>query len=288
MILLPIRRLFLVPLLLFFGLGPAAGAAEEGEGYEMAPPIFYPKPRSAPSVPPVRAPAPSAPADQPAIRYKQPKPPVAPVPDPVGPTTLFRPIRGSNFAFWECDRSGQRDVLSMRAQDRSCQDLRTVDGRNMSTLNAAFARHIDKHLYRCVANAAERAGLPRPAKIEIGNMSGLRPGDDGRYKFHGRGRALDIGRVRLLDKYGRPIPTGIRSMGGADLAIRSGEIMLHEQYYVRDRTTQRFYDSFRSCWKESLRGCDSTATIGTAQSPGTTSPGHHNHIHIQFPERCGR
>lgn len=254
-----------------FAVAPAALAHEDddGEGYEVAPPIYYPKPPAHQRR--------VEPEPQPVIKYKQPKlPGASSTPkNPIGPTMTYSYLRDSDYVFWSCSGT---DVLRMRTQERSC-----VQDRKQGMFNPAFARHMDKHLYSCLADAAVAAGLPRPASVEVGNRSGLRPGDP---RFHGRGRALDIGRVRLFDARGLPINTGIRSRAG-NLAIRNGEIMMHENYYETDRTTQRYYDAFRSCWKRSLRGCDPIATIGCEASPGATAPRHHDHIHIQYPERCG-
>lgn len=149
------------------------------------------------------------------------------------------------------------------------------NGRNCGTdyLQPAFAEHANRHLLSCVQAAAAKVGKPQPVKLFISHMGcyanrSVRGG--GSLSNHALARAMDIASITMIDANGgeNKISSHVRNYSGQN------KIM---------------YDTFRECWRRNLpRPCaGSKGSIGIPRSSLGGNGDHNDHIHLEFPTRCG-
>lgn len=179
--------------------------------------------------------------------------------------------RPDGYSQWQCRRTTLR-LINMHSG--------LCHHNNFGKIHPAFGRHMNDYLFPCIAHAAVMAGLPRPASAVVASMSTFRNTyirGTNRISNHASGRAIDIGKIILLDSQGQRmrLPSGMGDY--------QGEVLLHSRVYNRNRVARKFYDSLRSCWASSSM-C--AASIGC---PGSARPANHDHAdHIHLEYRCGR
>ena len=136
---------------------------------------------------------------------------------------------------------------------------------------------MNQHFFRCAKTAAQRAGLPEPARIfirHIGSYNDRAARGSTRLSMHAYARALDLVNINLYDSRGAlsRISTHVRDYKGS---------------------TAVFYDEFRACWKSTMpSGCRSgdTEYSGSIGFPGSKAGGntlHNDHLHLSLPLCAG-
>lgn len=140
-------------------------------------------------------------------------------------------------------------------------------------LQPAFANHMNGHLLTCAQSAASRAGYAVPTRLFINHFGcyanrSVRGGSS--LSNHALARALDVSGMVLIDGNGKEtrVTSNVSGYRGSN---------------------KIFYDAFRQCWKDSLpRSCrGQKGSIGIPSSALGGNSLHRDHIHLEFPARCG-
>jgi hypothetical protein len=144
-------------------------------------------------------------------------------------------------------------------------------------MRESMAEHVNKYFLVCVQEAARSAGIVVVTHVEV-QTSGCyedRKTKAGKISNHARGRACDIS--------GFTLEPGGQKMAGKMPESETG-------------SNKKFYDTFRSCWQESIfmssngacQGKPGESGSGSIGAPGHGPPpemhDHCDHIHLSFPE----
>jgi len=165
-----------------------------------------------------------------------------------------------------------------------CEEgYKSVGGYNSNTrcgrafLNEKFSDNLNKQFYRCVFNAADKAGYDKTQKVfinHLGTYNDRNARNSSRKSNHAYARAMDIRNFNLVDDRGRVsrVSTLLRDYRGSQAV---------------------FYDEFRDCWKDSMpSNCRAGQTeykgsIGHRSSKLGGNTLHNDHIHLSFPLCAG-
>jgi len=168
---------------------------------------------------------------------------------------------------WNGCEKGYKSVGGYNS-DKSC-------GR--AYLHDKFTKNLNQQFYKCVFNAADRAGYAKTQKVfinHLGSYNDRTARNSTRKSNHAYARALDIKNFNLVDSRGKVsrVSTLLRNYKGKQA---------------------KFYDGFRQCWKDSMpsscrRGnSEYKGSIGHKSSKLGGNTLHNDHIHLSFPLCAG-
>lgn len=141
----------------------------------------------------------------------------------------------------------------------------------------SFAKNLNNTFHICIDVAAKEAGWPSPRRVfirHLGSYNDRNARNSSRLSHHAYARAWDIVNFNLFDEEGNHYK--------ASTLLRD---------YKNEQAT--FYDSFRSCWQDSMpESCE----VGDSEYKGSVGHQasvlggnslHNDHLHLTFPLCAG-
>lgn len=185
--------------------------------------------------------------------------------------TFFTEARSFNLARgpakrWDGCKNGYKSTGGFNSDSRC--------GR--AFFHPKFNDKLNESFFKCVFTSAQTAGYPRPEKVfinHLGSYNDRNARNSNSLSNHAFARALDIKNFILIDRNNR---------------VNRVSTLLRD--YVGRQA--KFYDSFRQCWKDSLRNCRSgqreyKGSVGHRASKLGGNTLHNDHIHLSFPTCAG-
>lgn len=197
-----------------------------------------------------------------------------------------KPGANGPLQFWDaCNpkskvRGGYFDLDDMNLKNNSKNRMEAGVKCRGTWIHPKLAEQMDKYMLTCAQQGAQAAGLKAPASVFINHVGGYNNrrsrANSSLKSVHAYGKALDIAAIDLVGSNGQ---VQRMSMNQAEYKGSQG-----------GDTQSRFYDAFRSCWKNNTR-CPSGRLVGSSQNASVGCPASHfggnglhiDHLHLEYP-----